>query len=170
MGVSVEGGKGRGKALLVDLNLTPFIDFLSCLLAFLMMTAVWSQIHSIDTEQAVGDPTAQTEVVDPPPPPPLTIRLAKDYVWVARKAEEGKKFPKLGENQDWAGVEAAVALDRTTYPEENQATIYTDDGVFYGEMIQALDISRKYKYVKTALAGGPPTELPATAPAAPAGG
>ena len=36
MGVSVEGGKGRGKSMGVDLNLVPFIDFLSCLIAFLM--------------------------------------------------------------------------------------------------------------------------------------
>jgi len=96
MGVSVEGGKGRGKSMGVDLNLVPFIDFLSCLIAFLMMTAVMTEIHSIAVEQNVSPPDPNTPPPDPPPPPPLTIHVEADALFVCRKVEEGTRIPKVG--------------------------------------------------------------------------
>jgi biopolymer transport protein TolR len=43
MGVSLPGGGGggRGKSQNFDLNLVPFIDLLSVLITFLLVTAVW---------------------------------------------------------------------------------------------------------------------------------
>ena len=40
-------GKGGKKALDAELNLIPFIDLLSCCIAFLLITAVWTQIAGL---------------------------------------------------------------------------------------------------------------------------
>ncbi len=45
---------GRRKSLDAELNLVPFIDLLSMCICFLLMTAVWLEIGSIDVKQYLG--------------------------------------------------------------------------------------------------------------------
>lgn len=172
MGVSVEGGKGRGKSMMVDLNLVPFIDFMSCLIAFLMIAAVWTQISAIEVEQSISPPNQETPPEDTPPQPPLTVHVKADGHWIARKAEEGVNIPKLGEEYDYTKLRELMSKDHETFPTEEMVVINTDDGVAYEEMVKVLDMSREIGYPKTLLAGGPPsaTPDPTGAPAAPAGG
>jgi len=190
MGVSVDtGGKGRGKSQNVDLNLVPFIDFLSCLLAFLMMTAVWSEITAIEHEQLVSDNATQTEPQDPPPPPPLTVHVTSEGYQIFRKPEEmttdaaNHIVPKIDATDDkladanhkqfdYTKLEELVKKDRETYPDEKMVVINTDHGVSYEEMVKVLDLTRVYKYPQSALAGGPPAANPLAppAPTTPAGG
>lgn len=170
MGVQVEGGKGRGKSLLVDLNLVPFIDFLSCLIAFLMITAVWTQISSLDVEQNISPPDPNQEIPDPPPPPPLTIHVEADRHWVGRKVEEATTVMKVGDTYDYDKVRELLVADHETYPDQIMVVINTDDGVPYEEMIKVLDMTREIGYNQTALAGGAPTEDPVAPPAGAAPG
>ena len=170
MSVSVEGGKGRGKGMMVDLNLVPFIDFLSCLIAFLMIAAVWTQIASIDVEQAISPPNPDVIIPEPPPPPPLTIVIHKDKIFICRKAEEGTHIPKIGEEQDWKKLKEMIKADHEAFPTEHMVVINTDDGQPYEEMIKTLDLTREFEYVQTALAGGAPGAPQGTTPTAPAGG
>ena len=52
MSVSVDtGGKGGKKPLNADLNLVPYIDLLTCMVAFLLITAVWSQLARLEAHQ-----------------------------------------------------------------------------------------------------------------------
>lgn len=157
MGVQVEGGKGRGKSQNVDLNLVPFIDFMSCLIAFLMITAVWAEIHSLDVEQSVSQDPPTEPPPDPPPPPPLTIHVQASGHWIGRKVEEGVLIPKLGDQFDYAKLEETMVKDHETFPSEDMVVINTDDGMAYEEMMKVLDLSRKIGYPKTLMAGGPPS-------------
>jgi biopolymer transport protein TolR len=53
--------KRNKKDLDFELNLIPFIDLLSVCICFLLLTAVWIQIGSMDVKQAVGgQPAAET--------------------------------------------------------------------------------------------------------------
>ena len=155
MGVSVEGGKGRGKNLNVDLNLVPFIDFMSCLIAFLMIAAVWTQISALQVEQNISPPDPNVEIPDPPPPPPLTVHVRGDGHFICRKVEEGTNIPKIGETYDYTKLDELMRKDHETYPDQTMIVINTDDGVPYEEMIKVLDLSRDIGYPQTALAGGP---------------
>lgn len=50
------------KHLDFELNLIPFIDLLSTCICFLLITAVWMQIGSLNVKQAVGgQPASETE-------------------------------------------------------------------------------------------------------------
>jgi hypothetical protein len=54
--LDVGGASGR-RALNYDLPLVPFIDFLLCIVAFLLVTAVWSRLSVVDASALVpGDP------------------------------------------------------------------------------------------------------------------
>ena len=161
MGVSVEGGKGRGKSMGVELNLVPFIDFMSCLIAFLMIAAVWTQIASLDVEQSISNVPPTEEQPETPPVPPLTVHVKAEGHWIGRKVEEGVQVPKAGETYDYTKLEELMTKDHETYPAEEMVVINTDDGVPYEEMIKVLDMSRTIGYPKTLLAGGPPSATPA---------
>jgi len=53
--------KRNKKDLDFELNLIPFIDLLSVCICFLLLTAVWIQIGSMDVKQAVGgQPASET--------------------------------------------------------------------------------------------------------------
>jgi len=49
MGASLGTGDGK-KSLNVELNIVPFIDLMSCLTAFLLVTAVWVNIAQINIQ------------------------------------------------------------------------------------------------------------------------
>jgi biopolymer transport protein ExbD len=170
VGVSVGGGKGggRGRNGNFELNLVPFIDLLSVCITFLLSTAVLIEIHNMELDQAVQDPNQEPPPIpDPPPPPPLTVHMRSDGIWVGRKVEEGMNFPKNADEYDWVKVEAEIEKDRGTYPDEDSVVLVTDDGVEYGTMIHALDITRKYEYEKSLLAGGPARGATLPPPGAP---
>jgi biopolymer transport protein ExbD len=54
-GTTSNGSRGR-RALDAAINLVPFIDLLSCCIAFLLITAVWSQVASVGAQTAGGGP------------------------------------------------------------------------------------------------------------------
>lgn len=52
MAIVVDGGGGdRKKPLHADLNLVPYIDLLTCMVAFLLITAVWTQLARLEVRQ-----------------------------------------------------------------------------------------------------------------------
>ena len=67
-GISVGGSKSGKRSLDHTLPLVPFIDFMICLIAFLIVTATWTQMSRINaTGHAPGDllglaPTPQKEL------------------------------------------------------------------------------------------------------------
>jgi biopolymer transport protein ExbD len=163
------GGGGRGKGQNFELNLVPFIDLLSVNITFLLVTAVWLQMSSLDTEQSIQDPNAPPPPpTEKPPTPPLTIHITADYVEVFRAYENKTVVASTGPDMyDWGQVVVAIeAIQKDvddTDPSKAQATIITDDGIAYKHMIKALDVSRDHGLTKTLLGGGPA----ATATAAP---
>jgi len=162
MGVSVEGGKGRGKSMNADLNLVPFIDFLSCLLAFLMITAVWSEIAALDQEQAVSSNAPPVETTEQPPPM-LVVHVSKDKVratrdekstenpplQVAKPLRETRKKDDKSEPEHITKLREFLEKDRAAFvvgkegtQKGDTITIYTEDGVPYADMMEVLDLSR----------------------------
>jgi biopolymer transport protein ExbD len=50
------GGSNERRSLNREMPLVPFIDFLLCLVSFLLITAVWSQMARIDADAKVPGP------------------------------------------------------------------------------------------------------------------
>lgn len=60
--ISVGEGKAGRRAVTHDLPLVPFIDFMICLIAFLMVTAAWTQLSRIGaTANVPGNPSPTSE-------------------------------------------------------------------------------------------------------------
>lgn len=65
---------GRRKSLDAEINLVPFIDLLSMCICFLLMTAIWIEIGSVQVKQMLGSNAAAvtTEAID------LEVRMKED--------------------------------------------------------------------------------------------
>src|SRR5512143_593338 len=75
------GGRGGRRAVDIDMNLIPFIDMMSVLVAFLLLTAVWTNLAQINIKPGgVGHDTEQL----PPTTPPinLSVLVAQDGLWI----------------------------------------------------------------------------------------
>ncbi|MGC4065982.1 MAG: biopolymer transporter ExbD [Polyangiaceae bacterium] len=59
--IDVGGGSHGKRSLNLEVPLIPFIDFLLCLVAFLLVTAVWSHMARLDANAKVPGPPDSTE-------------------------------------------------------------------------------------------------------------
>lgn len=182
MGVSLPGGGGKGgrKGLNVNVNLVPFIDLLSALISFLIMTAVWNQTNLIEVEQGVNpNPPESDKPPDPDDKPPIGIEIQKDGILIGRTLPERIQIPLVakgatsaatgnpaldekfctealqGQCYDYPKLEELIVEKRKEKPDEEMIIIMTDDGVWYQEMIRTMDLTRKLGYPKTLLSGTP---------------
>jgi biopolymer transport protein ExbD len=75
-GIDVGGAEKGKRPLNLELPLIPFIDLLLCLVAFLLVTAVWSQMARINADARVpGPPDPKREQDEPPKEKDLHIEM-----------------------------------------------------------------------------------------------
>src|SRR4051812_28201629 len=129
--VSSEPGSS-GKSLDVDLNLVPFIDLLSTLVLFLLLTVVWVQIGALP---AVLESKGQSSVSQVDQSKLIVMMSAKSIrlTWPTKSAG---RYPNSVENLDRLAQILQVLVKDGKAP---AATIAGDDSVTYGAIIHGLD-------------------------------
>jgi biopolymer transport protein ExbD len=146
MGASV-GTEGRGRTVDVEFNIVPFIDLLSCLTAFLLVSAVWVNIAQINI-QPKGKSRDQT-VVDETDPVRISVLLQADKIWVGlsriNEFQEIGKLPSGG--HDWPRLETVLKEHKGSSFFADKAELElaaestTGSEVSYDDVIQAMDIA-----------------------------
>lgn len=130
-----------GEKLNIELNLVPFIDLLSSLVLFLLLTAVWVQVSTINSqiEKRGAAPAAKREDTQ------LSIRLTPagfSLSWPHRLAGMPAEIPKKDGKFDYPALEAKLAEGRKQFPEVT-ASVNADDAVDYGEVIRTIDSGKQ---------------------------
>lgn len=161
-GVSVdEGGKGGRKPLDAEINMIPMIDLLMCLIAFLLLTAVWSTMARVNANANVpGPPNPDNPVQDVNPELWLHVTVQEDQFVLAWKrgsvVESDLKVPKRP-----IVVNAGTATEQIKYEELadrikteweargshrdagdakiDQAVLHTDNRTPFKELIAVID-------------------------------
>ncbi len=154
MSVSVDSGGGGGrKAVDVDLNLVPFIDVMSVLVAFLLLTAVWTNLAQINIKSGgVGHDVENT----PPAEPPinLSVLLAQDGVWVGITTGQPRKIDKNGDgtyNFDALGdVLQDYKKNTDIFKDRDDIEVAAEDKVDYQSVISAMDtaVAKDFKGIR----------------------
>lgn len=132
------GARGR-RALDAALNLVPFIDLLSCCIAFLLITAVWTSLARLDVAPAGGTSCANEEG---PPTTSWTLYVARDG-WMLR-APDGASL---------AVTRATLATALRAHAVVDPLVVRATDGVAYATVIDALDRARAAGIRVISLAG-----------------
>lgn len=77
------GGHGGKRSVNQEIPLVPFIDFLLCLVMFLLVTAVWSHMARLEADAKVPSPSKQMEEEPPKPQKKMTVEIKQDSFSVA---------------------------------------------------------------------------------------
>jgi biopolymer transport protein TolR len=133
------GGAGGGKRNVnSELNLVPFIDLLSTLICFLLITAVWQQISVLSTNTSA---TTASDSSSPPPPEKkidLSVSLLLDHV----ETTEGSvptKFPHIRGEPDLVSLERVLGQWKQKYPDRSDLILYSDSQAPYRHLISLMD-------------------------------
>jgi biopolymer transport protein TolR len=151
------GGSKTGRKVNVELNLVPFIDLMSVLITFLLLSAVWVQINMIQMGTSFY---AQRDEQNPPKPPPLAEVVLKIDVkeagYVFTLGKQVISFPNQGVVFDDVGLLAQLQKAKQMYPEKLDAVLAVADDLPYERMVFALDIILKSGFPTISLATGNP--------------
>jgi biopolymer transport protein TolR len=152
------GGGSRGRRVNVDLNLVPFIDLMSVLITFLLISAVWVQINMIQMGTSFF---AQKDQTDPPPTPPPNADVVlkvdvKQAGYVVTFGRQVISLPNTGAKFDDVGLTAQLLKAKQLYPEKIDAALAVDDALPYERMIYSMDVILKAGFPKISLATGNP--------------
>lgn len=132
------GGGGDKRSANSEINLVPYIDLLSVLICFLLITAVWQHIDSLATE---GNNQASSDSATPPDPNrvDLSVSVFQDRV----DATAGKNIvpiPHLAGGE----INRAALLNilnrwKQQWPDRKDVTINTDSQAPYKNLITVMD-------------------------------
>ena len=155
MGAAV-GADEKG-SVNVELNIIPFIDLMSCLTAFLLVTAVWVNIAQINI-QPKGKTRDTSNVQKDDETVTLSVLVQADRIWIGlSRVNEFQEIPKKGDEHDWEKFEttlkehkaSAFFADRTDLEIAAEST--TTSPVKYQDVIRAMDVALKVGFIDVGL-------------------
>jgi biopolymer transport protein ExbD len=154
MGQSIDTRTGDKKSLNVELNIVPFIDLMSCLTAFLLVTAVWVNLAGVKNDPAGK---AKSDIKPEIEPPKLAVLIQHDQILVqATPSGEARQLAAF----DWTGLESALR-DLKTPTEVPQVEIAAESSnthpIAYQHLIAAMDVAVKAGYPRVGVTD--PTSL-----------
>lgn len=136
--------KGGKKTIEVDLNLIPFIDMLSACLSFLLLTAVWTYVGTVDTTQALGaESTAGTNN-----PPSVAVQMDKNNSFEFQLKDvksSNRKFSVQSQNgkPNWDKIESLLKAIKSQHPEIKTSVVLTRPEVTYGNTMRIVDTLKR---------------------------
>jgi biopolymer transport protein ExbD len=155
--IDVGGGHGGRRSVNHEIPLIPFIDFLLCLVSFLLITAVWTQMARLNANAQVPGPPNSDTVLREEKEKVLHVEMKGEntfaLIWkegstvvnetsVPRKAEtldDAVAYPALAEKiaEEWQKNEARhfAASDVKV----DQAVLHTDNSTPFQEVIAVID-------------------------------
>lgn len=134
--------RGSGRTINTELNLVPFIDLMSVLITFLLITAVWSQVSMIQLGSSIH--AQKTDDREPPPPSPLAdiaMRLdvkATGYRLIV--GAERTEFAKKNGAYDTLALTEKLQQVKKKYPEKIDTVITVADELQYESLVTGMDV------------------------------
>lgn len=137
----IDSGGSKGRAVSVELNLVPFIDLMSVLITFLLITAVWTQVSMIQIGSSLY--AKKDESQSPPKPPPnadvaLKVDVKMDG-YVLTIGTQIISLPKIGADYDNPSLVAQLQRVKQLYPEKIDGIVSMSDQIPYEQLIITMD-------------------------------
>lgn len=149
------GGRGRSKNF--DLNLVPFIDLMSVLITFLLISAVWTQVSMIQLGASFASPKdPNQEVITPPPLEDLVLRLdIKATGYVLYVGKDVRAIPMLNGEYDKETLVADLEKVKQMYPDKGGIKMAIENEIKYEHVVTAMDLGLRAGFAPELLTGGP---------------
>lgn len=148
MGAAI--GADDKKSVNVELNIVPFIDLMSCLTAFLLVTAVWVQIAQLDLKPK-GKSRDPSQLKEDEEKVVLSVLIQHDNIWLVQsRIGDQQSIPRTGDPAAyWGTFQASLAelkksaffVDRSDL-ELAAESLSDENPVIYQDIVQAMDIAK----------------------------
>jgi len=157
-GIDVGGGHGGKRATNHEIPLIPFIDFLLCLVAFLLVTAVWSQMARLNADARVPGPPKDEPPEEIKKEKQLHVEMRGDrkfqLIWkegntVVNTIDLDKKQVPTGEKGDYRYPDLAKKISEEwnangshrapTDTKLDQAVLHTDNSTPFSDIVAVID-------------------------------
>ncbi len=135
MSISLQGPESGGKkSLSADLNLVPYIDLLTCMVAFLLITAVWTQLAQLSIQQR--GPGGEQDGTQP-----LTkiVLLVGEEGFNLMVGDERQSLPKQAGAYDFATLARHLKQAKQSHPDKDDVQIAAEDTVIFEPLSQTMD-------------------------------
>lgn len=152
----IETGGGKGRKVSLDLNLVPFIDLMSVLITFLLITAVWSQVSMMQIGSSLyGKKTDQAPQMTPDVDIVLKLDIRPNG-YLLTVGSQAINIPLMNNEFDDLGLEAQIEKAKQLHPNKVDAAIAMADNLPYERLIHAMDSFLKKGFPQiSVLTGGP---------------
>ncbi len=155
MGVSVEsGGKSGKKSVNADLNLVPYIDLLTCMVSFLLITAVWSQLARLEAHQK-GQGQAGSDEAPPEKKLKLVVVVNEEGFNVVADADQ-QPLPKKGTDYDYEKLGTELKKLKEANPDKTDIQVASEDQIKFEILVKTMDTALTARFPDISLidAGG----------------
>lgn len=138
MGATV-GNENQKGSVDVHLNIVPFIDLLSCLTAFLLVTAVWSNLARVEVKsKGVNDGT--TPGIEEPIN--ASVHVTDSAIWVGlSRVNTYDRIDRVDGDYNWTALYELLKAhkDLDYFQGRGDIEIAVDGTVHYQSLVTALD-------------------------------
>jgi biopolymer transport protein ExbD len=140
-----QGGHGKKrKALDANINVVPAIDLLSCCIAFLLFTAVWTQVSRLQVNQfGTGAPDPAT-VESPEKALAVTLAIGERGM-VLTVGDATYEIASLGRSAegvvmlDLKGLATRLQAVHAEHLQQASIVVSAEDTVPYGDLVHVID-------------------------------
>lgn len=144
MGASIEPqGKPGKRQLTASLNLVPYIDLLTCMVAFLLITAVWTQLAQLKTSRRDGGGSEE----QPPPMTKIAVVVGQEGVNLVID-DQREIVPHRAGEPDLGKLAGLLKQAKGAHPDKDDVQIASEDSVRFELLTGVMD---------TTIAAGFPT-------------
>jgi biopolymer transport protein TolR len=154
MSVSVDSGDKTGKkSVNADLNLVPYIDLLTCMVAFLLITAVWSQLARLQVQQKGQGQAGE----DTPPEKVFKLVIVVNGEGFNLVADQDQQpIPKKGDQYDFEKLGGELKKLKDSHPDKNDVQIASEDTIKFETLVKTMDqvMTARFPDVSLIDAGG----------------
>jgi biopolymer transport protein TolR len=142
--MSTSGMGGGGKSVNVELNLVPFIDLLSTLICFLLITAAWQELDSMASN---APPKSTAEMPDTPQPTPnpnepkkamLILAIGTDKIDMSED-DKTINIPFVNGEPDLDRLTSVLRDWKTRFPDRKDLVLATDNKAKYKYLVLMMD-------------------------------
>ncbi len=154
----IESGKRGTRQTNMDLNLVPFIDLMSVLISFLLITAVWTQVSMIQIGSSLyGKKSDAQPAPEPPPHSDIVLKVeVRPNGYVLTVGKQAISLPMKSGAYDEAGLTAQLQRVKQLYPDKQDAVVAVADVLAYENLINAMDTLLVTGFTAISVATGGP--------------
>jgi biopolymer transport protein TolR len=121
---------------MADLNLVPYIDLLTCMISFLLITAVWTQLSMLKTRQhgpGGKSESAMSETFE------LLVIVNHSGFVIVEDREGHRVVPSRGGYLDFPALTHELEAMKRAHPDATEVQVAPEDDIAFETMVKTMD-------------------------------